>query len=377
MVRRSPVDRHTPAVVADIPWMHVLTARNSYYSTGNDCVGRSGQDKDEHSCHTRTRKGCTPSNLYTCLAPFAEINTCRAAGECIPFSLLKNTHAPSLSPMSSRRRRHSGPPPQHFRGASYPDEHDWHPSSHRPRANSVYDGLPPPHYEPSYPRSETRPVNRPEVDRDRGRGRERGHHTGFREGYEARSPQPAYGESRSQRPRRPRSHDRMSDRDSTRGRGSPSRHARMPQGSGTRRSKSTSSPAPRHQTWQATASQWWQNPIVRTCAITAVSTGLSAALDSRGDPGQWKGAKGAKVAVASLGSALVDGFLGHKHPNSVRQQVARKGFQVAMEETEKKKQQPTDARKDGAQRPKDGHRRRRRGGRSRSRGRHDEGNNGQ
>lgn len=161
------------------------------------------------------------------------------------------------------------------------------------------------------------------------------------------------------------------------GRGSPSRHARMPQESGTRRSKSTSSSAPRHQTWQATASQWWQNPIVRTCAITAVSTGLSAALDSRGDPGQWKGAKGAKVAVASLGSALVDGFLGHKHPDSVRQQVARKGFQVAMEETEKKKQQPTEARKDDAQRPKDGHRRRRRGGRSRSRGRHDEGNTGQ
>lgn len=280
--------------------------------------------------------------------------------------------------MSSRRRRHSGPPPQHFRGASYPDEQDWHPSGHPPRANSVYDGLPPPHYEPSYPRSETRPVNRPEVDRDGGRGRERGHHTGFREGYEARSPRPAYGESRSQRPRRPRSHDRVSDGDSTRGRGSPSRHARMPQGrSGKRRSKSTSSSAPRHQTWQATASQWWQNPIVRTCAITAVSTGLSAALDSRGDPGQWKGAKGAKVAVASLGSALVDGFLGHKHPNSVRQQVARKGFQVAMEETEKKKQRPMEPRKDDARRPKDGHRRRRRGDRSRSRGRHDEGNTGQ
>ncbi|EFY84947.1 hypothetical protein MAC_09022 [Metarhizium acridum CQMa 102] len=158
----------------------------------------------------------------------------------------------------------------------------------------------------------------------------------------------------------------MSDGDSIRG------HGRIPPGpSSTRRSNSASTSAPRKQKWQTTASQWWQNPIVRTCAITAVSTGLSAALDSRGDPGQWKGAKGAKVAVASLGSALVDGFLGQKHPNSVRQQVARKGFQVAMEETEKKKQQPAEARKDDAHGPKDhGRRRRRHSEGSSSHGRH-------
>lgn len=85
---------------------------------------------------------------------------------------------------------------------------------------------------------------------------------------------------------------------------------------------------------------WWQHPLVRACAATAITTGLSAALDSRGDPGQWKGAKGAKVAVATVGAALVDGFLATKHPGGVRHQVGKKGVQVAMDEAERKKNEP-------------------------------------
>ncbi|KAG5931356.1 hypothetical protein E4U53_001806 [Claviceps sorghi] len=83
---------------------------------------------------------------------------------------------------------------------------------------------------------------------------------------------------------------------------------------------------------------WWQNPLLRACVVTALSAGLTAALDSRGDPGRWKGAKGAKVAVAAVGSGVVDGFLGQRHPDGLRHTVMKKGVEMAMEEVEKKKQ---------------------------------------
>lgn len=246
--------------------------------------------------------------------------------------------------MSSRCRHQSGPPPQYSRGASTADDGYWHPSDYPPRANSIYtDRLPPPPYEPSYRRSETLPAHLSEPVR--GRGREGSYHPSeasdlHSDGYGRRLPPYGYDEPRSRRPRRPYSHDRMSERDSHHSRPPPSRHGRQPHDrDGPARSKSVSSSTPRNKKRESTGTPWWQNPIVRTCAITAVSTGLSAALDSRGDPGQWKGAKGAKVAVASVGSALVDGFLGQKHPNSVRQEVVKKGFEVAMDKTEQKKQE--------------------------------------
>lgn len=250
--------------------------------------------------------------------------------------------------MSSRRRRHSGPPPQYSRGPSNLDGGYYHPRDYSPRASSIYtDRVPrPPPYEPAYPRSETWPSQRAEPVR--GRGRERYHspyRSDFHDDAYARRAPPHYDEPRSRRSR-PYSHDRMSDRGSPHSRYPPSRHDRMPrEGSRLPRSQSTSTPKNRQR--GNSASQWWQHPVVRTCAMTAVSTGLSAALDSRGDPGAWKGAKGAKVAVASLGSALVDGFLGQKHPNSVRQEVVRKGVQVAMNETEKKKREPSDRGRQG------------------------------
>ncbi|KHN95801.1 uncharacterized protein MAM_06413 [Metarhizium album ARSEF 1941] len=269
--------------------------------------------------------------------------------------------------MSSRRRRHSGPPPHDLWGASPADDEYWRPSGHPARAEGAYahtykDGLPPPQppYEPPCARSETWPDGR----RGRLGERQRGHgRVDLDDGREPRIPRHASGS--------PSPHGRASRRHP-----SPGREGRSPRGrSGAPRARSTppSAHAPRKQRLQTAASQWWQNPVVRTCAITALSTGLTAALDSRGDPGPWKGAKGAKVAVASLGSALVDGFLGHKHPNSVRQEVVRKGVEVAMEETEKKKKkrQPRGGQDGDARRPGDhgSHGRHRHGRASRSHGR--------
>lgn len=59
-----------------------------------------------------------------------------------------------------------------------------------------------------------------------------------------------------------------------------------------------------------TAAKWWQNPLVQAGARTALSAGATAAMNNRGAQGEWLGAKGAKVATAALGAALMDGFMG-------------------------------------------------------------------
>ncbi|KAG6020456.1 hypothetical protein E4U40_006109 [Claviceps sp. LM458 group G5] len=117
----------------------------------------------------------------------------------------------------------------------------------------------------------------------------------------------------------------------------PSRHAR-PARSDTSSSRSKSVPSASHpeRSRENTGTPWWQNPVVRACAVTALTTGLSAALDTRGDPGKWNGPKGAKVAVATVGAAIVDGFLGQKHPDGLRHKVMKKGMEAAMNEAEKK-----------------------------------------
>lgn len=76
-------------------------------------------------------------------------------------------------------------------------------------------------------------------------------------------------------------------------------------------------------------SQWWQNPLLQAGARTALTAGAQAAMKSRNDQGAWMGAKGAKVATAALGAALVDGFIGQKHPNSARQSLAKEGVDLA------------------------------------------------
>lgn len=58
-------------------------------------------------------------------------------------------------------------------------------------------------------------------------------------------------------------------------------------------------------------------------------------MKSRNDPSPWLGPKGAKVATAALGAALVDGFMGQKHPNSTRQSLMRQGVDLAQSQTMK------------------------------------------
>lgn len=63
-----------------------------------------------------------------------------------------------------------------------------------------------------------------------------------------------------------------------------------------------------------TAAQWWNNPLLRAGATQAFTAGAEAAMKSKNDAGPWIGPKGAKVATAALGAALMDGFLGQKRP---------------------------------------------------------------
>ncbi|KAK2672985.1 hypothetical protein RAB80_010528 [Fusarium oxysporum f. sp. vasinfectum] len=82
---------------------------------------------------------------------------------------------------------------------------------------------------------------------------------------------------------------------------------RRPRGPAGRRSSMPASTKPR--------TAWWQNPMVQAGARTAFT------------------AEGAKVATAALGAALVDGFMGQKHPNSTRQKLMRQGVDLASAQT--------------------------------------------
>ncbi|KAF4970246.1 hypothetical protein FZEAL_10081 [Fusarium zealandicum] len=79
----------------------------------------------------------------------------------------------------------------------------------------------------------------------------------------------------------------------------------------------------------------WANPLIQAGARTAFTAGAQAAMKSRGDPSPWLGSKGAKVATAALGAALVDGFMGQKHPGSTRQTLMREGIDLASVEAVK------------------------------------------
>jgi hypothetical protein len=53
----------------------------------------------------------------------------------------------------------------------------------------------------------------------------------------------------------------------------------------------------------------------------------------RNEPGPWMGAKGTKVATAALGAALVDTFMGQKHPKKVggvRHKAMRRATEAAL-----------------------------------------------
>ncbi|KAF4985234.1 hypothetical protein FGRMN_11256 [Fusarium graminum] len=86
---------------------------------------------------------------------------------------------------------------------------------------------------------------------------------------------------------------------------------------------------------KARAAAWWQNPLVQAGARTAFTAGAQAAMKSGHESGPWLGPKGAKVATAALGAALVDGFMGQKHPDSTRQKLMRQGVDLASAQTTK------------------------------------------
>ncbi|KAG6003946.1 hypothetical protein E4U21_001573 [Claviceps maximensis] len=146
-------------------------------------------------------------------------------------------------------------------------------------------------------------------------------------GYRPRQPRPSSPESRprarnyisspfgsdDEMPRRrARSHDRNKTRDvfSPRDRDYHLAYP-SPKPSHARR-KSAPAPPSASAPPEAAKKQWWQNPYVQAGALTALSAGAQAVMQSRNDPSPWLGAKGAKVATAALGAALVDGLGGKK-----------------------------------------------------------------
>lgn len=81
-------------------------------------------------------------------------------------------------------------------------------------------------------------------------------------------------------------------------------HAKPTSASSSSRRKSAPAPTSSAAKKQA----WWQNPLVQAGARTAFTAGAQAAMQNRKDPAPWLGSKGAKVATAALGAALMDGF---------------------------------------------------------------------
>jgi hypothetical protein len=81
---------------------------------------------------------------------------------------------------------------------------------------------------------------------------------------------------------------------------------------------------------QAQRNSWWKHPIVQAGARTALTAGAQAAMKARNDEGSWMGPRGAKVATAALGAALVDGFIGNKSASGSK--VAKQGVDTAAEE---------------------------------------------
>ncbi|CAK7220890.1 hypothetical protein SBRCBS47491_004341 [Sporothrix bragantina] len=70
-----------------------------------------------------------------------------------------------------------------------------------------------------------------------------------------------------------------------------------------------------------------------SAARNALRAGTMAALSSHSAPGSWFGNKGTRVATAALGAALVDTYMGHRHPesvNGVRHTAMRQAAEYAI-----------------------------------------------
>ncbi|KFG85756.1 hypothetical protein MANI_021112 [Metarhizium anisopliae] len=103
---------------------------------------------------------------------------------------------------------------------------------------------------------------------------------------------------------RARSHERSHKRDVSPARGRD--RAFPPTSKPSSSSRRKSAPAPTAD--KAKKQAWWQNPLIQAGARTAFAAGAQAAMQNRNDPNPWLGSKGAKVATAALGAALMDGF---------------------------------------------------------------------
>jgi hypothetical protein len=72
----------------------------------------------------------------------------------------------------------------------------------------------------------------------------------------------------------------------------------------------------------------------QSVAKTALTAGAQAAFRARKDPSPWLGEKGARVATAAIGAAIVNGFIGTKHPNKIdskRHKGLKKATTAAMD----------------------------------------------
>lgn len=127
--------------------------------------------------------------------------------------------------------------------------------------------------------------------------------------------------TRRQRPRSQQQPQPYHDRAPTAARDRPPPATRGRQPPARRNSMPTASKAKR--------AAWWQNPMLQAGARTAFTAGAQAAMKSQNDPSPWLGAKGARVATAAIGAALVDGFMGQKHPNGLRHNIMKQGVNVA------------------------------------------------
>ncbi|KHO00459.1 uncharacterized protein MAM_01237 [Metarhizium album ARSEF 1941] len=122
-------------------------------------------------------------------------------------------------------------------------------------------------------------------------------------------PPSGYGNDDSRRHRQARSDDRSRKRGVSppvRGRD----RGVGPTSNSSSSSRRKSAPAPTVE--KAKKQAWWQNPLIQAGARTAFAAGAQAAMQNRNDPNPWLGSKGAKVATAALGAALMDGFGGRK-----------------------------------------------------------------
>ncbi|KAK2591465.1 hypothetical protein QQS21_010841 [Conoideocrella luteorostrata] len=235
-------------------------------------------------------------------------------------------------PRRDGRREHRHSRRERDAPRDYSDR-DYHPEPRESHRRSHRDDLeyrprravasPPPDYSRSYGRDgparrshKSRPSSSEPRPRDRGypspvygsddekpRRRARSNDRSYR------APPPIYRSDDEKPSHRAKSHDRPYKRAVSPARGRDRDIASHSSKSSSSRRKSAPAPqAPPATASKAKKQQWWQNPLVQAGARTAFSAGAQAAMQNRKDPSPWLGQKGAKVATAALGAALMDGF---------------------------------------------------------------------